>query len=191
MAGAKESTIQIRVGEEEKALLKALAEQNNTTLSEFVRSLCKKEILSVMNIKENPTATQNNQISEGEVDLAQKSITIPGGRDWVSYVYKTTPERKLKIEELAKQHNTSANIMIKNLLMNWLKNVQQYDNYSLPVQPRNRNEDNSAKISVSLIRQDREDILWNLKQLGYKLAALIDTLIDTYVKPQHDELKRG
>lgn len=189
MAGVKESTIQIRVGEEEKALLKALAEQNNTTLSEFVRSLCKKEILSVMNIKENPAATQNNQISEGEVDLAQKSITIPGGRDWVSYVYKTTPERKLKIEELAKQHNTSANIMIKNLLMNWLKNVQQYDNYSLPVQPRNRNEDNSAKISVSLIRQDREDILWNLKQLGYKLAALIDTLIDTYVKPQHDELK--
>lgn len=189
MAGAKESTIQIRVGEEEKALLKALAEQNITTLSEFVRSLCKKEILSVMNIKENPTATQNNQISEGEVDLAQKSITIPGGRDWVSYVYKTTPERKLKIEELAKQHNTSANIMIKNLLMNWLKNVQQYDNYSLPVQPRNRNEDNSAKISVSLIRQDREDILWNLKQLGYKLAALIDTLIDTYTKPQHDELK--
>lgn len=187
MAGAKESTIQIRVGEEEKALLKALAEQNNTTLSEFVRSLCKKEILSVMNIKENPTATQNNQISDGEVDLAQKSITIPGGRDWVSYVYKTTPERKLKIEELAKQHNTSANIMIKNLLMNWLKNVQQYDNYSLSVQPRNRNEDNSAKISVSLIRQDREDILWNLKQLGYKLAALIDTLIDTYVKPQHDE----
>nr|DAI46554.1 MAG TPA: KacT, KacA, KacA, Complex, TOXIN [Caudoviricetes sp.] len=189
MAGVKESTIQIRVGEEEKALLKALAEQNNTTLSEFVRSLCKKEILSVMNIKENPAATQNNQISEGEVDLAQKSITIPGGRDWVSYVYKTTPERKLKIEELAKQHNTSANIMIKNLLMNWLKNVQQYDNYSLPVQPRNRNEDNSAKISVSLIRQDREDILWNLKQLGYKLAALIDTLIDTYVKPQHNELK--
>ena len=187
MAGAKESTIQIRVGEEEKALLKALAEQNNTTLSEFVRSLCKKEILSVMNIKENPTATQNNQISDGEVDLAQKSITIPGGRDWVSYVYKTTPERKLKIEELAKQHNTSANIMIKNLLMNWLKNVQQYDNYSLSVQPRNRNEDNSAKISVSLIRQDREDILWNLKQLGYKLAALIDTLIDTYVKSQHDE----
>ena len=81
MAGAKESTIQIRVGEEEKALLKALAEQNNTTLSEFVRSLCKKEILSVMNIKENPTTTQNNQINEGEVDLAQKSITIPGGRD--------------------------------------------------------------------------------------------------------------
>lgn len=189
MTGAKESTIQIRVGEEEKALLKALAEQNNTTLSEFVRSLCKKEILSVMNIKENPTATQNNQISEGEVDLAQKSITIPGGRDWVSYVYKTTPERKLKIEELAKQHNTSANIMIKNLLMNWLKNVQQYDNYSLPVQPRNRNEDNSAKISVSLIRQNREDILWNLKQLGYKLAALIDTLIDIYAKSQHNELK--
>lgn len=189
MAGAKESTIQIRVGEEEKALLRALAEQNNTTLSEFVRSLCKKEILSVMNIKENPTTTQNNQINEGEVDLAQKSITIPGGRDWVSYVYKTTPERKLKIEELAKQHNTSANIMIKNLLMNWLKNVQQYDNYSLSVQPRNRNEDNSAKISVSLIRQDREDLLWNLKQLGYKLAALIDTLIDTHVQSQHDELK--
>ncbi len=189
MAGAKESTIQIRVGEEEKALLKALAEQNNTTLSEFVRSLCQKEILSVMNIKENPTATQNNQTNEGEVDLAQKSITIPGGRDWVSYVYKTTPERKLKVEELAKQHNTSANIMIKNLLMNWLKNVQQYDNYSLSVQPRNRNEDNSAKISVSLIRQDREDILWNLKQLGYKLAALIDTLIDIYAQSQHDELK--
>lgn len=187
MAGAKESTIQIRVGEEEKALLRALAEQNNTTLSEFVRSLCKKEILSVMNIKENPTTTQNNQINEGKVDLAQKSITIPGGRDWVSYVYKTTPERKLKIEELAKQHNTSANIMIKNLLMNWLKNVQQYDNYSLSVQPRNRNEDNSAKISVSLIRQDREDLLWNLKQLGYKLAALIDTLIDTHVQSQHDE----
>ncbi len=185
----KKVAIQIRVSEEEKALLQVLAEQNKTTLAGFVKSLCKEKILSVIGIKEGALATQKNQTTSNVTDLAQRSVTIPGGRDWVSYVYKTTPERKLKIEKLAKQHNTSANIMIKNLLMNWLKNVQQYDNYSLSVQPRNRNEDNSAKISVSLIRQDREDILWNLKQLGYKLAALIDTLIDTHVQPQHDELK--
>lgn len=192
MATMKETTIQLRVGEDEKAVLKALAEKNGLTLSEFIRSLCKKAVLATMNGDSLITARLQDvdeTASTGGVDLTKRNIPQVGGKDWAHYTYTMTPEKKTQVENAAKRHGTTANTMIRNLLMKWLVDKQNGVEESLTFVVRPRGVVSSERITVSLERSAREKILGYLKESGLKMTVLIDALIDKYAVGESTQCK--
>lgn len=192
MATMKETTIQLRVGEDEKAILKALAEKNGLTLSEFIRSLCKKAVLTTMNgdsLIDTKPSIAVEQDESAYIDLSNRSMTKLGGKDWVNYTYITTPEKRAEAEAVAKQYGTTMNTMVRNLLMKWLTDRRYGVTDTLNFAPRPRGVVSSERIAVSLDRSDKDEILAYLKQSGVKLTILIDALISKYAIGEGTECK--
>lgn len=194
MAVVKETSIQIRMSEDEKAILKALAEQKGLTLSDFVRSICKQAVINSMsgscNLHNGEESSQNTY--RNDVNLGEKNLTLLGGEDWVAYSFNTTKNTSEILNDVAKANNTTTNKMLRTLLLAWLRGKTNNENSGvggISITPRKRGEKNSVTIGLTLTKNDREAILGYLAQSGDKLTGLMDTLIDTYVKPQHDEPK--
>ena len=191
MRTLKETCIQIRVSEEEKVILKALAEQKGMTLSDFIRMLCKRAVNDNMSYGGNCEEETIKNTPQTYIDLREKKLTLLGGAQ-VGYLYKTTLENKAILESVAKVNNNTVGTMLRTLILAWLKAKEINDEAGIggiSITPRKRGVNNSVGISITMSQNDREVILTHLGKSGHKLAALIDTLIDTYVKPQYDELK--
>ena len=180
-------TIQIRVSKDEKELLEALAKKRGNTLSDFMR-LIYRQFLD-KSLLQTASGVYAVPEIESATDTALPKESASTNKEWTCYKFKTTEERNQLLLEYAEKNNLTANIVIKDLLLKWLKakknsEVNGIGDVVIKLRPKAKY---NKTISISLTRSEREDLLCYTRQSGHKLAALIDTLIDTYTKSQHDE----
>ena len=187
MSKHERATIQVRVTQKEKDLLEALATKQGMTLSDFLRIIYRQFLdKSLVNV-EGKQYVVPTPINITNMDFAQIPVNNnEDNKEWVSYKFKTSSEKKNAITRAADRRNITPNILIRNVLRRWLKAKQEHTEGlgNIPITARKKGAEFSQTISLALTKTERDNLLWYLKQSGHKLAALIDTLVDTVL--EHD-----
>lgn len=179
MRAPEETNLQIRITKAEKEKLKAIANANGKTLSGYLRDLYMAAIAEY-----DGTEVENTN----GLEIKRKEYT-PGKKDWCNCIYKTNAENKRIITELATKLNTTPNLFIKKLMMDWLNaktNGLELGNVEITKRTRGAVE-NNEKIYIQLTLQEKTTFKIVLSELDRTMPALIDTLIDIYAKSQHGE----
>lgn len=179
MRAPEETNLQIRITKVEKEKLKMIANANGKTLSGYLRDLY---LAAIAEYDGSEVASFNG------VEIKRKEYT-PGKKEWCNCIYKTNAENKGRITELAAKLNTTPNLFIKKLMMDWLEaktNGLELGDIEIAKRTRGAAE-NNEKIYIQLTLQEKTTFKTVLSELDRTMPALIDTLIDNYAKSQHDE----
>jgi hypothetical protein len=183
------ATIQVRVSKEEKTLLEALAEKQGVTLSDFLRCIYR-QFLDKSLVKTGG----NVYVVPKPTNITDIDFTQANDREaktWCNIVYQTSMEKKKSLAELAEKRGITLNMFAKELVMDWLAARQSGEalgTIEIPKRPRGA-VGNTERIYMQFTLQEKQELKRELGSAGRTMPALIDTLIDTYAKSQHDEPK--